>query len=159
VKKIKLHNILQQTDQALLTLTFEGIKAEFLPAILYALREEGIALSLVAQTIDRGEDCILSLAIRREDGEWVRAALQEGLDLSAPPAWKVQTDVALITLYGPHLGETSGIANRILSTLAADGIEVLAFSASIHSCFLVVPHPSLPKSRQALQRIVEIPSS
>ncbi len=159
MRKIRLHNILQQAGLALLTLLFEGAKAEFLPAILYALREEGIALSLVAQTVDRQENCILSLAIRQEDVEWVRAALQEGLDLSAPAALAIQPDVALLTLYGPHLGETPGIAHRILSALATDGIEVLAFTASIHSCLLAIPYSTLPRSRQALERTAEIPSA
>lgn len=159
MRKIRLHDILQQVGLALLTLTFKRTKAEFLPAILYALREEGIAFSFVSQTIDLNENVILSLAIRQDHEKWVRAALQEGFDLSAPEALAVHPDVALLTLYGPHLGETPGVANRILSALAAGGIEVLAFTASIHSCLLIIPHSSLPKSRPALERIVEIPAS
>ncbi len=156
--KIKLHNILHVSDQALLSVRLEERKAEFLPSILYALREEGISISLIIQSMDRNGNFILTLATPQHHLDWVRAAFQEGLDLprSTPP--KVRDNVTLITLYGPHFGEIPGIASRILSALATDGVEVLAMSASVNSSLLMVPQDSLAKSLRSLNRIFEIPA-
>jgi aspartokinase len=155
--KIKLHNILHVSDQALLTIQLDERKAQFLPSILYALREEGISIRFITQSMDRNGNFTLSLATAQQDLDWVRAAFQEGLDLARSTPPKVRRDVVLITLYGPHFGEIPGVASRILSTLAADGVEVLALSASLNSSLLVVLLESLAKSLRSLKRIFEIP--
>jgi len=157
VAKIKLHNIFHSSGQALLTVLLEERKAEFLPSIFYALREEGIPISFIVQSIDQNGNFILSLTTAQHYLNWVQAALQEGLDLSRSMTLRVQDNVTLITLYGPHLGEIPGIASRILTALAADGVDVLAMSASLNSSLLLVPEESLAKALRSLNRICEIP--
>jgi len=157
VGKIKLHNIFHSSGQALLNLLLEERKAEFLPSIFYALREEGIPISFIVQLIAHNGSFILSLTTAQHYLNWVQAALQEGLDLSRSTTLRVQDNVTLITLYGPHLGEIPGIASRILSALVTDGVEVLAMSASLNSSLLVIPQESLAKSLRSLNRICEIP--
>ena len=155
--KIKLHNIFHTSDQAFLTIQLEERKAEFLPSIIYALREEGISIPFIVQSIDRNGDFVLSLATPQHHSDWVRAAFEEGLDLPSSTPLQVRNDVVLITLYGPHLGEIPGIANRILTALLTDGIGILAMSASLNSALLVIPLKSLPKALRSLNRIFEIP--
>ncbi len=151
---MKLHNILQASDLALLKIQLEESKAEFLPSILYALREEGISIPFITQSIDRHGRIHLILAIAGNDLDWVQIAFQEGLDLPL----KARREIALITLYGPHFGEIPGIASRILSALAAGGVKVLAMSASLNSSLLLVPQDSLAKSLHSLHGIFDIPS-
>ena len=155
--KIKLHNLVPVSDQVFFTLQLEEKKAEFLPSILYALREEGISLSFFGQFTARNRSFTLLLATAEKDADWVRVALQEGLDFVPPTPLEVRKEVALITLYGPHFGEIPGIASRILSALTADAVEVLAWSASLNSSLLVIPMESLAQSLRALNRIFEIP--
>jgi len=156
--KIKLHNIFHTSDQALLTIQLEERKAEFLPSIIYALREEGISIPFIVQSINRNGDFTLSLATAQRQLGWMRAAFQEGLDLPRSAPLEVRNDVVLITLYGPHLGEIPGVASRILSALAADRVEILAMSASLNSSLLVISRESLPKALRSLNRIFEIPA-
>ena len=155
--KIKIHNIFHTSGQHLLTFPFSPEKADHLPSILYALREEGISLPFIGQSMDRDGNFSLCLAIAQEDLEWVKAAFQEGLDLPSPPAPEMSKPVAVITLYGPHLGEIPGIASSMIQALAVDGIEVSALSASINSCLLVTPQPFLPKALHSLDRVFTIP--
>ena len=155
--KIKLHNILHSTGQTLLTIHLEEWKAKFLPSVFYALREEGIAIPFVVQSVDGSGHFTLSLATAQNNLDWVQSAFQEGLDLSQSTPPKVRNDVVLITLYGPHLGEIPGIASRILSALTVDRVGVLAVSASLNSALLVVPLESLPQSLRSLDRLFEIP--
>ena len=155
--KIKVHNILHTSGQALLTLQLEERKMEFLASALYPLREEGISIPFIVQSIEQNGNFILTLLTDGPNLDWVRAALQEGLDLSISTPHQIRKEVALITLYGPHLGERPGIAHQILSSLATDRVEVLALSASINSCLLAVPQDSLPKCFRSLDRIFEIP--
>ncbi len=155
--KIKIHNLFSIPDQAFLTIRVEEKKVEFLPPILYALREEGISIPFIVQSIDRNGNFILSLATSQKDLDWVRAAFQEGLDLPQSKAIEVKKRAVLITLYGPHFGEIPGIASRIFSALAGEGVEILALSASLNSALLVVLLESLTHSLRALNRIFEIP--
>lgn len=155
--KIKIHNLFSTPDQALITLRVEERKFEYLPPILYAFREEGISIPFIVQSIDRNGNFNLSLAIAQKDLDWVKAAFQEGLDLAQPPGIEVRKEVALITLYGPHFGEIPGIASRIFSALAVDGVEILALSASFNSSLLVVPPESFSLALRSLNRIFEIP--
>lgn len=155
--KIKIHNLFSIPDQAFLTIRVEEKKVEFLPPILYALREEGISIPFIVQSIDRNGNFILSLATSQKDLDWVRAAFQEGLDLPQSKAIEVKKRAVLITLYGPHFGEAPGIASRIFSALAGEGVEILALSASLNSALLVVLLESLTHSLRALNRIFEIP--
>jgi len=156
--KIKLHDIFHSSGQALVTVLLEERKVQFLPSIFYALREEGIPISFIVQSMGQRGDFTLSLATAQQHSDWVRAALQEGLDLPPSMTLRVQDHLTLITLYGPHLGEIPGIASRILSALVTDGVEVLAMSASLNSSLLVISQKFLPKSLRSLNRIFEIPA-
>lgn len=155
--KIQVHNILCAGEQALITLRLDGHRAGFLPSILYAFREEKISLSFILLSFDQRGDLILNLILRSEDLGWARAALREGLDLPSLGMMEIRDHGALITLYGPHLGEKPGAAARMLSSLAKDRVEVMALSASINSCLLLVPGESSSRALQSLRRVFEIP--
>ncbi len=155
--KIKVHNILCSEDQVLLTLRLDLRWEEFLPPILYAFREEKVPISFLLHSLDPKGDLILSLILRAEDLDWARAALQEGLDLPSRGTLGIRQKAALITFYGPHLGEKPGVAARMASSLAQDGIEVLALCASINSCLLLVPGESSSGALRSLRRVFEIP--
>jgi aspartokinase len=155
--KIQVHNILCAGEQALITLRLDGHRAGFLPSILYAFREERIPLSFTLLSFDPKGDLILTLILRSEDLGWARAALREGLDLPSIGSMEIRDRAALITLYGPHLGEKPGVAARMIFSLAKDGVEVLALSASINSCLLLVPGESSSRALQSLRRVFEIP--
>ena len=155
--KIQLHNILCAGEQALITLRLDGHRAGFLPSIFYAFREEGIRLSFILLSLDQKGGLILNLILRSEDLGWARAALREGLDLSSVGMMEIREQAALITLYGPHLGEKPGVAARMTSSLAKDEVEVLALSASINSCLILVPGESSSRALQSLRRVFEIP--
>lgn len=156
--RIKVHNILPSSDWVLLVLHFQPEKAEFLPSILYALREESISIPFLIQSVNRGGNYVFSLLVGKKDEEKVRAAFIEGLDLPPAEGVEIRENVALITLYGPHLGERPGIANRLLSCLSGDGVAIQAVSASINSCLLAIPQDSLPRALHSLDRIFEIPA-
>jgi len=156
--KIKLHNILQVSDQALFSIHMDSRRAEFLPSILFALSQEEMPITFVVQSIGRDGTSALSLTTAQQNLDWVRAAFQEGLDLQGPTFLNIRQDVVLITIYGPHLGEIPGVASRIFAALVDEGVEVLAHSSSINSSLIVIPQNSLAKAQRALDRICEIPS-
>jgi len=154
--KIKIHNLFHIPDQVLFTVRLDAKKKIFLPSVLNAFREEDVAIPFILQSSDRQGNFILSLAAAQKNLDWVRAAFQEGLDLSLED-FEVKKDVVLIALYGPHFGEIPGIASRLFSNLAKDGVEVLAFSASLNSSLLVIPVAALDSSLRSLNRLFEIP--
>ncbi len=158
--KIKVHNILHSPEQTLVTLKMGAEKAGFLPPIFYSLKEEGLSIPFLTQSMDRKGGLLLSLVVDPRMADLVRASFQEGLSLSPPEeVIKTRGKVVLTTFYGPHLGEIPGIANQILSSLAMDGVEVLAVSASINSCLLVTRQETFPEYLRSLDRTLEIPKA
>jgi aspartokinase len=157
--KIKVHNLLHSPDKTLVTLKMGAEKAGFLPPIFYSLKEEGLSIPFLTQSIDRKGGLLTSLVVDPQMEDLVRAAFQEGLSLSPPEVIETRGKVVLTTCYGPHLGEIPGIANQIFSSLAMDGVEVLAVSASINSCLLVTRQETFSKYLLSLNRIFEIPKA
>lgn len=157
--RIKIHNLFWTYGQTLLNIQMGVSKLIYLPAILSTFREEKISIPLIIQSSLQRQLITLSLILDQKDLAVGRVALQEGLDLTPPEFLKVKRNVILITFYGPHLGEIQGVASQLNKSLSQEGVEILAMSASLNSCLLVIPKPFLSKAKKALDKIFEIPQS
>lgn len=155
--KIKIHNLIYTLGQSFLHIQVYETKMIYLPAILSTFREEGISIPLIIQTLFQGQFVNFSLILDQKDLAVGKVAFQEGLEITPPEFLKTKKDVVLITLYGPHLGEYPGVASRLTQYLAQERVEMLALSASLNSCLLVIPNPSFSKARQALQLLFDLP--
>lgn len=155
--KIKIHNLIYNLGQSFLQIQMHESKMNYLPAILSSFREEEISIPLIIQTLFQRQFVTLSLILDRKDLALAKVAFQEGLEISPPEFLKIKKDVVLITLYGPHLGEYPGVASRLTLYLAQERVEMLALSASLNSCLLVIPDSSFSKARQALQLLFDVP--
>lgn len=155
--KIKIHNLLYNPEQSFLLIQVHESKMIYLPPILSTFPAAGISIPLIIQTSFPRPFVTLSLTLEQKDLAAGKAAFQEGFEITPPEFLKVKRDVLLITLYGPHLGEYPGVACRLIKSLGQEGVEMLAMSASLNSCLLVIPAPFFPKARQALERIFEVP--
>lgn len=155
--KIKLHNLIYTPGQTLLQIQMHESKMAYLPPILSTFRLEGIAIPLIIQTSFPKELVTLSLTLDQKDSAVGQVAFQEGLDITPPEFIKIKNNLLLITLYGPHLGEYPGVVSRLGQTLAREGVEILALSAALNSCLLVVSELFFPQAQKAVERIFDIP--
>lgn len=155
--KIKLHNLIYTPGQTLLNMQVHEAKMIYLPPILSTFREEGISVPLIIQTFFHQQLVTLSLTLDQKYLTIGKVAFQEGLDITPPESLTIKRNVILITLYGPHLGEYPGVVSRLTQSLARDGVEMLALSASLNSCLFVIPEVFLLKAQKALNQIFAIP--
>ncbi|MGB9700162.1 MAG: hypothetical protein ACPL5I_12345 [Thermodesulfobacteriota bacterium] len=155
--KIKIHNLIYTRGQALLHIQMHESKMTYLPPILSTFRAEGIFIPLIIQTFFQKQLVTLNLILDQKDLPLGRVAFQEGLDLTPPEFLKIKKNILLITFYGPHLDEYPGVVSRLGHSLSGEGVEILAVSASLNSCLLVVPELFFLKTQQALERICDIP--
>jgi aspartokinase len=66
-------------------------------------------------------------------------------------------EVGVISVFGPHFGERSGVAGAMFSALAAAGINILAISTSISSLSCLIDAQEMDAAVQAMQIAFERP--
>lgn len=66
--------------------------------------------------------------------------------------------VASFSMNGPHFGDRYGIANDLITALAAAHVELLGLSCSIASISGVVPADQIHSALTAIQGCFEVPS-
>ena len=66
----------------------------------------------------------------------------------------VRDHLGILKLYGPGMGATHGVGERVFRALAQRGINVINMAASAASFALVVPQADLDKGRQALLEVM-----
>jgi aspartokinase len=157
MSKIKIHNLLCAPGQVLLNIQMHESKLIYLPPILATFREEGISIPFIMHSFFPPKLITITLTLDQKDMAIGQVAFQEGLDISPPEFLKIKRKVVLIIIYGPHLGEIPGVVSRLHKLLSQEGVEILAMSASLNSCLLVIQDLFLPKANRAFAQIFEIP--
>jgi aspartokinase len=122
-----------------------------------ALGKRGIQCPFIVHNIDLNNlDNIVICVPRRQ----LKAALRE-LDVvkKAVGAKEVvyKGEVGLVTVFGPHFGERTGIAGAMFSALGSVDINILAISTSISSLSCIIDMGDMDRAVQALEEAFELP--
>jgi aspartate kinase len=127
--------------------------------VLSALAELGVNLELVVQTADADDGGNLGLVVAHQD-------LERTLDLLEPLAGELGAkgvsyvpDVAVVSVFGPHLREKPKIPGRMFTAIAEAGVTPLAVATSISSVSCVVEGPRLEACLQALAEAFDSPGA
>jgi hypothetical protein len=83
----------------------------------------------------------------------------EAADDSNPSGLRVDAEVELVYLQGPHFGDRYGIADAAFRALGAQRIPVLAAACTGASIYLVVPKQTASKAGKALSGTFSVPGA
>jgi aspartate kinase len=138
-----MNNIIEdielRADLAKVTLKSVVDKPGMASLIFSSLGEAGFNVDMIAQTGTVKDRCDISFTTKAEESPMVIEHLRQKLpDLSATSVL-VDKNVAMLTIFGKELVRTPGIAGKIFSILAQNGINIEMISASLTTLSCLVP--------------------
>ena len=155
--KISIGGIMKSDGRALIKVMSVPDHAGVAGTLLLAMGESDINIELLVESFDLDDCGNFSLVIDQKD-------LDLALDLfeKIKPAIDAKVvsytpDVAVITVFGPHLREKPRIHGVMFTTIAAAGISSLAISTSISSVSCVLEGRYLETAAQALSEAFDVP--
>jgi aspartokinase len=126
-------------------------------AIFGALGTRGVNCPFIVHTIDlNGQDSIL-LCVDRKRLKTALRALDTVKDEVGAKEVVYHKGVGVISVYGPHFSERSGVAGVMFSALAAANINILAISTSISSLSCVLDECDIDEGVKALEQAFDLP--
>lgn len=128
------------------------------PGILVdALGRAGVNLELMVQAIDQDDGANFALVIGQKDLEPSLALLEEVRAELGAAGVSYSPDVAVLSVFGPHLREKPRIPGLMFTAIASVGITPLAIANSISSVSAVVAGDQLDPAVNVLLEVFDAP--
>lgn len=159
MEKIKIGGIMQSDGRAFLRIMAVPKDPAGPAVICGTLAAQGINIEMLVQSNDLEDRGNFSLVVAQKDLYKALNVLEEikpGIDAKGV---SYVMDVAIISLFGPHLREKPMVPGRMFAALASAGITSLAVSNSISSVSCVVEGQYLDTALEALEEVFDLPYS
>jgi len=154
--KIKVGGIMVSDGRGLLRIVSVPSRIDAPGMIFFNLGRSGINIELMAQTTDLDLTSSFSLVVAHSDLS-VALTILQGLkaEMEAESVTYLP-DVAVISVFGPHLREKPKIPGLMFAAIASVGISPLAISTSISSVSCVVEDSQLDPALEVLNETFDI---
>ncbi|MBI4765039.1 MAG: ACT domain-containing protein [Deltaproteobacteria bacterium] len=158
MKKIKLGGIIEHTGLSLISI--ENIPAHH-PGIagltFQSLSRRGINVEFIIQGQNRKGISQILFCVSRTKSEEVMVILNQIKSRIGDPEFMVDSEIAVVSIFGPHFRETPGIAATFFTALNSKGINCLAISTSISTVSCVIPSSRLSDAIKAIGEVFDVP--
>jgi len=157
MKRIKVGGLMQSDGRALVRVLSVPDRPGIAGAILSELGQYGINIEFLVEGTDMEGCGNFTFCIDQKD-------LGTALGVLAGVKGRVEAkgitytpDVAILSIFGPHLREKPQVPGLMFNALASCGINVMAISTSISTVSCVIEGIHLEEAIRALQEAFEIP--
>lgn len=157
MEKIKIGGIMQSDGRALIKIMSVPDHVSVAGTVLEALGENGINIELLVESFDLDDCGNFSLIIDHKDLDRALGVLDEIKSTIDAKVVSYTPDVAVITVFGPHLREKPRTHGMMFSCIASVGISSLAISTSLSSVSCVVEGQHLDGAVKALAEAFDAP--
>jgi len=155
--KMEIGGIMQSDGRALLKIMSVPDHASVAGTVFKAMGENGINIELLVQSFDLDDCGNFAVVIDQKDLDQALQVLEELKPTIDAKAVSYTPDVAVITVFAPHLREKPYIHGLMFSSIASVGINCLAISTSLSSVSCVVEGQHLTTTIQALTEAFYVP--
>lgn len=155
--KMEIGGIMQSDGRALLKIMSVPDHASVAGTVFKAMGENGINIELLVQSFDLDDCGNFAVVIDQKDLDHALQMLEELKPTIDAKAVSYTPDVAVITVFAPHLREKPYIHGLMFSSIASVGINCLAISTSLSSVSCVVEGQHLTTTIQALTEAFYVP--
>ena len=125
--------------------------------VLGAMGQNGINIELLVESFDLDDCGNFALVIDQKDLDNALSVLEEIKPTIDAKVVSYIPDVAVITVFGPHLREKPLIHSMMFLSIASVGISSLAISTSLSSVSCVVEGQYLDTAVQVLREVFDAP--
>lgn len=155
--KMEIGGIMQSDGRALLKIMSVPDHASVAGTVFKAMGENGINIELLVQSFDLDDCGNFAVVIDQKDLDQALQVLEGLKPTIDAKAVSYTPDVAVITVFAPHLREKPHIHGLMFSSIASVGINCLAISTSLSSVSCVVEGQHLTTTIQALTEAFHVP--
>ena len=156
-QKIKIGGIIQNRSLAKIGVMSIPDRPGMAGAICDALGAKGVNIPFIVHTIDLNNLDNIVICVAREDLTTALKVLNTVKEMVGAKEVVHDKEVGIISIFGPHFGERSGIAGVVFSALSSVGINILTISTSISSLSCIVDVNDMDEAIQALREVLELP--
>jgi aspartokinase len=159
MEKIKAGGIIQNINLAKIGVMSVPDCQGIASTVLGALCDKNINVQFIVTTTDLNDKANIILCVNNDDLEMAVAAIESVK--SEINALKIvsQQNVAMVSVFGPHFRDQSGIAVIAFSSLASAGINIISVSTSISTISCVIDGDSVDKAVETLRIAYNVPTS
>lgn len=125
--------------------------------IFSALGRNGVNVPFIVQSIDLEQRTHVVFCVARGDYERAMASLYAVREYLGGAVIVEEPEVALVSVFGPDFRERPGIAGAVFSSIAGEGVNILAISTSISTVSCLVHQDKLAQSLEALKATFVLP--
>jgi aspartate kinase len=156
--KIKIGGIMQSDGRALIKIMSVPDHVSVAGSVLGMLGNHQINIELLVESFDLDDCGNFSIVIDQKDLDQALAVMETVRPTIDAKAISYTPDVAVITVFGPHLREKPLVHGMMFSSIAEVGISSLTICTSISSISCVVEGQYLDTVLGSLEEVFELPS-
>ncbi|MEW5724605.1 MAG: ACT domain-containing protein [Thermodesulfobacteriota bacterium] len=157
MEKIKIGGIMQSDGRALVRVMSVPDHTGAAGRIIGTMGEAGINIELLVQSFDLDDSGNYALVIAQKDLDHTLGVLEEIKPMVDAKGISYSPDVAVVSVFGPHLREKPRVPGTMFAALASVGIGPLAIATSISSVSCVVEGQNLEPAVEALMDVFDAP--
>lgn len=121
------------------------------------LGKRGINVQFIVQGIELSDRANINFCVSKSDMDAALAVAEEVNSVVQAEKITCQTDIAIVSIYGPHFRDYPGVAGMVFSTFASVNINILAISTSISAVSCVIEENRVNDAIKALKESFDIP--
>jgi len=157
MERIKVGGIMQSDGHAVVRVMSCPARLDIPGLVLGALGNKNINIDFLVQSFDLDGFSNFTLCIDRKDLESAIGCLEAIKPSMGAKVISYNSNVAVVSVFGPHFRERPRISGVMFSALASVGINSIAISTSISSVSCVVDAGDAEAAVDALNEAFEAP--
>jgi aspartate kinase len=157
MKKIKLGGIIEHTDLSMISIENIPDRPGIAGLTFQALSHRGINVEFIIHCLNRKGHSQVILCVSHSKSDETLAVIDGLKPRIGNPEVVINSDIAVISVFGPHFRERPGIAGTFFAALNGRGINIIAISTSISTCSCVIQAPALPSALKAIGEAFDVP--
>lgn len=157
MEKVKIGGIMQSGGRALMRLLAVPNNPQAVGAVISAVSGADINIELMAQSFGLDQAGSLAMVVAQKDLELALSVLEEAGRQAGAKGVTFAPEVAVVSVFGPHLREKPRVPGLMFSAIASAGVGPLAIATSISSVSCVVEDVHLEAVLDALQEVFDAP--
>jgi aspartokinase len=157
MKKIKIGGIIEHTELSLISIENIPDRPGIAGLIFQALSYRGINVEFIMHCLNQRGRSQVIFCVSQLNSDEALAVLHDLRPRIGNPDLVINSDIAVISIFGPHFRERPGIAGTFFNALNAKGINIMAISTSISTCSCVISSDDLSRAVEGVGEAFEIP--
>jgi len=157
MEKIKIGGVMQSEGRSVVQILSVPDRPGVAGTLLSILGQNGINIEFLVEDSDIEGHGNFAICIDQKDLDAALSILESLKDSIEARGISYIPDVAILSVFGPHLREKPRVPGAMFNALASNGINIIAISTSISSVSCVIEAIHLEGAIQALHDAFEIP--